>query len=148
MIDFTLNMIPPKHTAQGSSIILKNRKTGRFFIGRKNDSNASLTKKELLYRVIPFRPTKPLESPLKCEIEWVYPWRVSETKKNKEKGFMWCNTRPDCDNITKMMWDVLTQAGFWKDDGLVSKLVFSKKWAKKSYIRIRIQELEDGVDCD
>ena len=148
MIEFKLDMIPPKHTAQGSSIILKNRKTGKFFIGRKSDSKASMVKKELLYRVMPYRPPKPLENALKCEIEWVYPWRISETKKNKEKPFVWCNTRSDCDNLCKLSFDILTQARFWKDDGLVAELIFKKKWAEKPYIKIKIEELEDGVDCN
>ena len=47
-----------------------------------------------------------------------------------------------------MMSDVLTQAGFWADDGLVAKLVFSKKWAESPCIRVRITELEDGVDSN
>ena len=33
-ISFKIKCIPPKHTAQGSSTILKNFKTGKFFIGK------------------------------------------------------------------------------------------------------------------
>ena len=82
-LEFTLWCNPPKHTAQGSSMVLKNPKTGKYFIGKKSNSNAIQTKNELLAMLIPYRPEKPLQGALKCEIRLVYAWRKSETKKNR-----------------------------------------------------------------
>ncbi len=97
-LEFILHCEPPKHTAQGSSTILKNFKTGKFFIGKKANSNAIQAKNELMWLLMPHRPQKPLEGAIKLEIDLFYSWRKSETKKNREKGQMPVITKPDLDN--------------------------------------------------
>lgn len=141
-LNFTLWCEPPKHTAQGSSMILKNFKTGKFFIGKKSNSNATQAKNELMWLLMPHRPQKPLEGALKCEIRWVYSWRKNETKKNKEKGEKWCETRSDCDNLCKMFNDILTRLCFWKDDAQVAVLHFEKLYSDTPRIEVKIKELE------
>ena len=140
MIHFTLFCNPPKHTAQGSSTILKNFKTGKYFIGKKANSNAMQAKSELLGMLMPYRPEKALEGALKCEIEYIYAWRKSESKKNRELGYKWCDTRPDADNILKQLFDCLTRLNFWQDDSQVSELHFSKRWGNEPRIEIWISE--------
>lgn len=141
MIEFILHCEPPKHTAQGSSMILKSKKTGKYFIGKKANSNATQTKNELLAMLLPYAPEKPLETPIKLEIRWVYSWRKSETKKNRSKGEMWCITKPDTDNICKMFNDCLTRLAFWKDDAQVSVLHFEKLYADNPRIEVKITEI-------
>ena len=141
IIDFTLHCNPPKHTAQGSSTILKNFKTGKFFIGKKANSNAIQAKSELLGMLIPHRPKKALQGALNCEIEVVYAWRASEPKKNKVTGYKWCDTRPDIDNWLKQFFDCLTRLGFWVDDSQVASLTFSKRWGDNPRISVHINEL-------
>ena len=140
-IEFTLNCNPPKHTAQGSSTILKNFKTGKYFIGKKSNSNAIEAKTMLLCMLMPYRPKTTLEGSLKCEIEYIYAWRNSEPKKNRLLGFRWCDTRPDADNILKQFFDCLTTLRFWNDDSQVSDLHFSKKWGDEPKINVKITEL-------
>ena len=142
-LEFTLWCNPPKHTAQGSSTVLKNPKTGKYFIGKKTDSNAIQTKNELLAMLIPYRPQTPLQGALKCEIRWVYAWRKSETKKNRAKGEMWCQTKPDCDNICKIFSDCLTRLAFWNDDAQVAVLHFEKLYADTPRIEVKITELSE-----
>lgn len=52
-------------------------------------------------------------------------------------------TRPDLDNITKLMLDAITDSHVaWGDDSHVSTLVLSQRWAKEdeeAYIYIRIE---------
>lgn len=143
MIHFVLHCNPPKHTAQGSSTILKNFKTGKYFIGKKANSNAIEAKTELMGMLLPYRPQKALEGALKCYIRWVYPWRKSETKKNRAKGAMWCQTRSDCDNLVKMFNDCLTTLNFWHDDAQVAVLHFEKLYSDNPRIEVQIEELED-----
>ena len=139
-ISFILHCIPPKTTHQSSSRIFKNPKTGRMFVG-KNKKGAE-TKNTLVQLLIPHTPEKPLEGALKCVIRWVYPWRKSETKKNRAKGAMWCPTRSDCDNLMKMFGDCLTRLGFWQDDSQVAILHFEKLYSDNPRIEVDIEELE------
>lgn len=140
-LEFTLLCNPPKHTAQGSSTILKNFKTGKFFIGKKQNSNAVQAKNELMWLLMPHRPQKPLEGALCCSIHYVYPWRSSEPKKNKIIGHRYCDTRPDIDNICKQLFDCLTTLRFWNDDAQVSDLHFVKLWGDEPRIDIEIMEI-------
>lgn len=140
-IEFKIRCVPPKHTAQGSSMILKNFKTGKFFIGKKSNSNATQAKNELIALIYPYAPQKPLVGALELSVVWKYPWRASEPKKNKLNGFRYCDTKPDADNLTKALADILTRLGFWQDDAQVSILNFTKMWADEPGIEIKIKEL-------
>lgn len=139
MIDINIDCIPPKHTAQGSNQILKT-KNGRFFIGKKTNSNAKSTQNELFNLLYPYRPEQPLEKPLRVEIKWVYPYRKSEPKKNRTAE-KYCDTRPDVDNICKLLFDMMTRIGFWIDDSQIADLHFIKVWDNKPRIEIKIGEL-------
>lgn len=141
IIDFTLHCNPPRHTAQGSYTILRNKKTGKQFIGKKSNSKAIQTKTELMAMLLPYRPKIALKGAVSCEIEVVYAWRASEPKKNKITGYKWCDTRPDIDNWLKQFFDCLTRLGFWNDDSQVASLTFSKRWGDKPRISVHINEL-------
>ena len=137
-LSFTINCNPPKHTAQGGKRILKT-KDGRFFIGKKSDSKAQQTENELLMMLYPYRPEKPLEGALKLKIKWVYPFRKSEPKKNRQ-GELLCCTRPDIDNLCKLLFDIMTRLGFWLDDSQIADLQFTKCWSDNPRIEILIKD--------
>ena len=137
---FEIKCIPPKHTAQGGKRILKTR-DGRLFIGKKTDSKAQQTENELLMMFYPFRPEKPIVGPLKLEVGWFYPYRSLEPKKNRGKC-IWCDKRPDADNILKFVCDIMTRLGFWLDDGQIADLRFKKCWDEVPRIEVYIQSLE------
>jgi len=140
MIDFFIPCNPPKSTAQGSSRIMK-RKNGQMFVGRCANSKAAKAKANLLTLLHPHRPETPLEGPLLLVVDWRYAWRKSEPKKNRAEGWKYCDTRPDVDNLCKMLLDAMTTAGFWNDDSQIAKLSFTKEWSNYSGIGIRIQQL-------
>lgn len=133
-----INCIPPKHTAQASNKILKT-KDGKYFIGKKSDSKAKQTQNDLISLLYPYRPQKPLEGALKLEIKWVYPFRKSESKKNRT-GELYCYTRPDVDNLCKLLFDVMTRLGFWLDDSQIADLHFVKCWSDNPRIEIFIEQ--------
>lgn len=137
---FVLNCIPPKHTAQGGNRILKT-KDGRLFVGKMSSSKAKKTQDELMCLLMEHVPEKPLEGPIEEKIRWVYPYRKSEPKKNRGRE-IWCDTKSDCDNLTKMFNDCLTRLGFWIDDGQVAILHFEKLYDEKPRIEVEITELK------
>lgn len=140
-IEFMIMGQPPKHTAQGSSTVLKNFKTGKYFIGKKANSNATQDKNYLLAMLIPHRPKTPLQGAIKCEIELFYSWRKSETKKNISKGEMPVITKPDCDNLAKQILDCLTRLNFWNDDAQVFDLRIVKKYSSEPRTVFKIEEI-------
>lgn len=139
MIDITLNITPPRSTAQGSSTILKRGE--RLFIGRKSSSNA--TKAKLLFRVLlaPYKQEKALEGALFMYIEYCYPFTKRHGKKQREAGRILCTTRPDEDNIKKMLYDALVQTEVIKDDSYIQTSFFSKFYEEKGYVKIVVKEI-------
>lgn len=134
-----INCIPPKHTAQASNKILKT-KDGRFFIGKKSDSKGAQTRNDLFMLLYPYRPQKAFIGALKVKIKWVYPFRKSEPKKNRIAD-LYCDTRPDVDNLCKLLFDVLTKIGYWVDDSQIADLHFVKCWGDNPRIEIFIEQL-------
>ena len=50
-------------------------------------------------------------------------------------------TKPDTDNLQKLLKDCMTTVGFWKDDALVASEITEKFWAEIPGIYIRVEEL-------
>ena len=55
-------------------------------------------------------------------------------------GILPNGARPDCDNLVKIVGDVLTKLQFYKDDGQVFDLRVSKFWGEKVGITVTIEE--------
>lgn len=136
----SLDCIPPKSTAQGSTIIMKS-KSGRPFIGKSSNSKAAKAKKQLIDLLIKHKPRKPFKNAVKVLVQWRYPWNKSEPKRNRPK-WRYCTTRPDCDNLMKLLFDVMTKLGFWKDDSLIADVRFVKMYCDNPGIYIEIKQLE------
>lgn len=137
---FFIQCTPPKSTHQGSMRIMK-RKDGTQFVGKFANSKGKKVQDELTALFMPHKPAQPMDGPLQLNVAWCYPWRKSEKKSNKEKGWMWCDTRPDCSNLIKIPEDILTKLGFVHDDSQFSKIVFSKFWGDYPGIAIEITPL-------
>ena len=135
LLEVWLDCIPPKTTHQAALTIFKNR-DGRQFIGRtkKGRANAHFLKTLLL----PFKPKIPFSYPLMVEVIWAYPDRKSEPKKNRGKVIP-CQTRPDCDNLVKALFDAMTEAEYWTDDNIVYQLDFRKVYADPHGISVTIR---------
>lgn len=134
MIQFKIETEPPTATAQQKKV--------RIVCGRPQfyePSNVKQAKAVLMAGMLPHRPAEPLEGPLYLRVWWMF-----GTKDNKKIG-KWRDTRPDTDNLEKLLKDCLTQLGFWKDDSQVVCECASKEWVEKNKqgIVIVIQKMEE-----
>jgi Holliday junction resolvase RusA-like endonuclease len=50
-------------------------------------------------------------------------------------------SKPDTDNLQKMLKDVMTHLGYWTDDALVASEIIEKFWAKLPGIYIKITDI-------
>ena len=67
-------------------------------------------------------PAVPMRGPLKVGIGWTYRGPV----KMAGKAVSAKATRPDLDNLAKLVLDAATKAGYWKDDAQVADLQLRK----------------------
>lgn len=96
------------------------------------------SKDELAAKLFKYIPKEPFDGPLQVFITWKF-----ETKTKKQQRTP-KTTKPDLDNLSKALLDVMTDLGFWKDDALISSLILRKGWVApgEGQIVIVIQELE------
>ena len=139
-LEFLIHCIPPKSTHQASACIMKNKYTGKQFVGKPSSSKGAMVKNELMLLFALHRPAAPFKGPLRLKIIWMYPYRKSEALK-RIRPYMPCDTRPDADNLEKLVMDVMTRLGFYNDDGQVSDLRFIKCWNKETGIAVTLEEL-------
>ena len=89
----------------------------------------------LMAHVGQFQIADPLTGPLRLTVKWLFPI----TGKHQDGEYK--ATRPDTDNLNKLLKDVLTNLHFWKDDAQVASEIIEKFWAQRTGIYIRIEQL-------
>ncbi len=82
-----------------------------------------------------YRPEHPMEGPIWLVTKWIYP----PTTKHPENT--WKTTKPDTDNLVKLLKDVLTDLGFWLDDAQVASEAIQKFYAPTPGIYVQIEEM-------
>lgn len=58
----------------------------------------------------------------------------------KGKG-VWKDTRPDLDNMVKLLLDAMTQMEFWEDDAQIVSLSVAKLYSDEDGVEIGITQL-------
>lgn len=98
---------PPKVTHQQKKFggVAKDGKTPIFY---ENERLASARAK-LKSLLCKFAPKTPFKTAVRMEVTWIF--------YGKEPG--WYKKTPDCDNLQKLLQDVMTELNFWTDDKLV-----------------------------
>lgn len=128
MIQCFLPMIPPTITAQEKGINFSARKI-------YTKSEVKDVEAKFAAYLAPFVPDKPLTGALKLQVIWSFPIT------GKHFDGEWKTTRPDTDNLIKLLKDVLSRMRFWKDDAQIALEISEKHYADLPGIFIRISEL-------
>ena len=131
MIEFFLPMKNvPTVTHQEKSVTVRNGKP--YFYEPAELKAARVKLRDALHR---FKPEKPFEGvPLSLVVMWCFP------RGNHADG-EYRITKPDTDNLQKLLKDIMTELGFWKDDALVAVELCRKFWAELPGIYVGIEQL-------
>lgn len=124
--------LPPTATAQQKGVRIVRGKP--IFYQKANVAKAE---RDLLRRLAPFRPDRPLEGAIEIEVRFVFEASFPGMIRRKV-------TRPDLDNLLKLLLDCMTSLGFWHDDSQVSALRASKWEAAPGGAAILIEAKEKG----
>ena len=81
-----------------------------------------------------YKPRRRIEAGCRLITKWCFP-------KGKHQDGEYRITKPDTDNLQKLLKDCMTLCGFWKDDALVASEIVEKFWARIPGIYIKIEEL-------
>jgi Holliday junction resolvase RusA-like endonuclease len=130
-ISFFLPMKPPTVTHQEKQVHVVN---GKPVFYEPNELKAARAKLEA--HLAPYRPGVYCTGAVRLVVKWCFP-------SGKHKANTYKTTKPDTDNLQKLLKDVMTSLGFWKDDALVASEIVEKFWAEIPGIYISISSLEE-----
>lgn len=130
MTEFFMAMIPPTVTHQEKQVRIASSKPVFYEPQELKNARAKLEAHLSLYV-----PEKEYACGIRLMTKWCFPC-------GKHKDGEYRITRPDTDNLQKLLKDCMTQVGFWKDDALVASEITEKFWSRIPGIYIRIEELE------
>ena len=132
-MDFFIAIKPPTATAQEKQVRIVHGKP-LFY----DPAPVKEAKKLLIGHLIVHRPNQPLTGALQLRTLWLFP------KGKSHNNGEWRSTRPDTDNLQKLLKDCMTRAGFWKDDAQVCREEVTKRWSReKPGIHIKVVTLDD-----
>lgn len=132
-----LLMNPPTVTAQESKIAVVRNKPVVY-----KTEKIKKAKKEIIKHLRPFVPDVPHEGPIELKVVWLFP-RGKSHKANE-----WRITKPDTDNLEKLLKDCMTELGFWNDDAQVVRETAEKVWSEQSQSGIAIEINRLGKFCE
>ena len=132
-MEFFINMNPPTATAQMKQVRVVHNKPMFYDPPAVKDARQALTA-----YLAPHKPTEPLEGALSLRTLWLFP------KGKAHKHGEWRTTKPDTDNLQKLLKDCMTAVGFWKDDAQVVREIVEKRWSDEPCgIYIEVQQLQE-----
>lgn len=128
--EFFMNMTPPTVTHQEKRVTVKNGKPIFF-----EDTNLKNARMLFMAQLSRFRPAEPMKGAVELLTKWCYIGKVIEPK--------YKTTKPDTDNMIKLLKDCMTRSNFWADDAQVACEITEKFVVpERPGIYVRVKELE------
>lgn len=128
---FFMQMTPPKITHQQKRVGINSAGKPYFYESeRLRDARNLLTT-----NLAKYIPPNMITHGIRLIVKWYFP----ATKRHKHGEYML--TRPDTDNLQKLLKDVMTDLHFWKDDALVCSEIVEKFYSDIPGIYISLEEI-------
>jgi len=134
IIDDFAAFVPPTTTAQQKGEAVRGGKVRHY-----ERAGVALARKQLTIAMGTMRPAAPFAGPVRASVEWVRPWLASDSAKIRAAGKIPHPSRPDTDNLAKLLLDVLTALRFWADDNQVTTLTVAKRRGGQPGIALRVE---------
>lgn len=132
---FFLPMEPPTVTHQMKRVgVSKKGKTVVYEDARLKDARQKLTA-HLMHHA----PESPVAGPISLQVQWLF---ADRNQRHGNGAFK--TSKPDTDNLNKLLKDCMTACHFWKDDAQVAVEHIEKRWTREMPgILIEISDLCD-----
>ena len=125
-------MLPPTITQQEKSITIRNGKPVVY-----EPAELKQAREKLRAHLAKHVPQKSFTGPVWLGVKWCFPIR------GRHRDGEYKATKPDTDNLEKLLKDVMTELGFWTDDAQVASELCEKFWAEIPGIYILLTGLEE-----
>lgn len=128
-IEFFMPMVPPTCTHQEKKVRVVNGKPIFY-----EPQELAMARAKLEAHLSKYIQSTPYTGAVRLITKWCFP------RGNHLDG-EYRASKPDTDNLQKMLKDVMTKLKYWQDDALVASEVIEKFWAEIPGIYIRIEPL-------
>jgi len=130
-MQFFMPMKPPTQTHQEKSWTVRNGKPVSYEPAELKEARAKLEA-----HLAQHRPEKRMTGALRLIVKWCFP--IEGAHRDGE----YKTSKPDTDNLQKMLKDCMTKLGFWKDDAQVACEIIEKFWAEIPGIFISLEVID------
>lgn len=130
MIEFFMAMQPPTATAQQHKVRVVAGKPQYY-----DPPEVEAAKQKLRCRLAQNAPGKPLDGPLRLMVKWCFPM-IGGVADGQPK-----DTKPDCDNLQKLLQDEMEKLRFYTNDSRIAELFVGKYWARTPGVWVRLEEI-------
>lgn len=129
---FFLPMIPPTVTHQEKAVRVVKGKPQFYEPPKLREARVKLRD-----AVAKYKPDAPAKGAVRLVVTWCFPLDKGGRHRDGDPR----TTKPDTDNLQKLLKDCMTEAGFWKDDAQVYMEQVGKFWADTAGIYIHVLEV-------
>lgn len=130
MLSFFMPMVPPTKTHQEKQVTVINGKPVFY-----EPAELKAVRQKLMAHLGQHIPVEKYTGAVRLVAKWCFPI----TGKHKDGEYK--TTRPDTDNMIKLLKDCMSDLGYWTDDALVASEITEKFYSKIPGIFICIEEL-------
>lgn len=130
---FFMAMVPPTVTHQEKRVVVAKGKP-RFY----EPAELKAARSKLTDHLARHRPERPLEGAVRLLVKWCFP------RSGNHRNGEYRTSKPDTDNLQKLLKDCMTDVGFWRDDAQVASEITEKFWASVPGIYIQAVEIAQG----
>lgn len=128
--EFFMAMVPPTVTHQEKQVhVVKGRPV--FY----EPAELKAARVKLRAYMSSHIPKEPFLGAIRLTTWWCFPLQGGH------RDGEYKTSKPDTDNLVKMLKDVMTDLGFWRDDAQVACEVICKYWAKQPGIYVKVEKL-------
>lgn len=130
-MEFFMAMVPPTVTHQEKQVHVVNNKPVFY-----EPAELKRARQKLIGHLSKYKPQnmEPYQAGIRLLVKWCFP-------RGQHQDGEYRLTKPDTDNLQKLLKDCMTKVGFWEDDAQVASEIVEKFWAEIPGIYIRIEEL-------
>lgn len=131
-MEFFIQIKPPTATAQEKQVRVVRGKPIFY-----DPAAVKAAKKLLTAHLMVRRPDKPMKGAVSLSTVWLFP------KGKSHRHGEWRITKPDTDNLQKLLKDCMTRCGYWHDDAQVARETVEKRWSDEPtgiYINVELLE--------
>lgn len=128
-IEFFMPMIPPTVTYQEHKVAVVKGKPVFY-----EPLELKAARQKLIAYLGHHVPEEPIHQGIRLIVKWCFP-------RGAHRDGEYRTSKPDTDNLQKLLKDCMTVVGFWDDDALVASEIVEKFWAEVPGIYIRIEKI-------